>query len=515
MTTPTTNAVRISLPSLLAGGDFGQIFTRMGLLSSQNPDGSWNVRRRTVPPDLVKTLALAAPWLSERKFDLLNGYVGQADQAEAQEFQTLHKKFDALLEHRRAAGDLTAWLYRAQTGIIASADSDIASTADHADAETIGRLADRNNNPVFPGRSCHAVIFGRELTVRSKLPQVVIGFDQDPQLLADLAAAAANGAPGPGKSSLGLIFDSNTAILESLVLGGNYLAPLLGCCSPRVWAVHGQRLFSVLIFALGRLVPGIESTPVEPLQLLPHAWAHGAGATVPTLAPKSCAEAIDWWALKLQQMFAYLSDPTYFHDANSNYLPYLHQNWMMTFDQLFQRLGSIATGYRDVYAQQALMFGAMDAIGDRIYDCGSQALYRPTRAREALENIRNSIPEDAAKLLLPQAQRAVAALTDLQDGFFIQKRRNTPDVRLVNSKGATERWDMDHATKELLIARRNATHGFGHWKSHDAENVRILAHHDARLPRDLVHLPYLYMLEILCTPGEIIRTIHTAGAVVT
>jgi hypothetical protein len=47
--------------------------------------------------------------------------------------------------------------------------------------------------------------------------------------------------------------------------------------------------------------------------------------------------------------------------------------------------------------------------------------------------------------------------------------------------------DMDHATKELLIARRNATHGFGHWRSHDADNVRIRAHHDARLPRDIVH----------------------------
>jgi hypothetical protein len=74
---------------------------------------------------------------------------------------------------------------------------------------------------------------------------------------------------------------------------------------------------------------------------------------------------------------------------------------------------------------------------------------------------------------------------------------------------------MDHATKELLNARRNATHGFGHWKAHDADNVRILAHHNGQLPRDLVYLPYLYLLEMLSTPDEIIASIRSAGEEVT
>ena len=157
----------------------------------------------------------------------------------------------------------------------------------------------------------------------------------------------------------------------------------------------------------------------------------------------------------------------------------------------------------------------MDAIGDRIYGCGSQSLYRPDRAQEAIERVRNSVNQDAAKLLLPQAERAVTALTEVQDGFFIRKRRNTPDVRVVNANGLTEHWDMNHATKELLGARRNATHGFGHWRSHDADNVRVLAHHDARLRRSLVHLPYLYLLEILCTPNQVIDNITSAGDAVT
>lgn len=515
MTPPANNAVRINLPGPLAGGNFGPFFTDMGLRSSLNPDGSWNVRPPTTPPELVKTVTLAGPWLKERKFYLLDGQVGQrkVGQAEAQELQALYKKYDALLESRRAAGDPTAWLYRVQTAVMSAADSDIASTADHADTMTIGTLVNTpNNDPVFPHRSCHAMTFDRKLLLRSKLAQVLIGFDQDPQLVTDLASAAAP----TGKSSIdGLIFDSNTANLESLMLGGTYLAPLLGCCSPGVWAVHGQRLFSVLIFALGRLMPGVEYAPAEPLQLMPYAWPHGEPAKAPKLTPKSYGEAVFWWGWKLQHMFTYLSDPTYFRDANRNYLPYLHQNWMMTFDQVFQRLGSIVTSYRDPYAEHVLMFGAIDAIGDRIYNCGAKSLYGPTRAQEALDTIRNSIPEDVAELLLPQAERAVKALTDVQDGFFIRKRRGTPNVQLVNSAGAAESWDMDHATRELLMARRNATHGFGHWRSHDGDNVRILAHHDGRLPRDLIHLPYLYLLEILCTPEEVIDSIHKAGDAVT
>jgi hypothetical protein len=166
MTTPTTDTIRIALPSALAGGT-SAFFARMGLHSSQNPDGSWNVRRLS-PPELVKTLTLSAPWLSERKFDLLDGYAGQADPSASQEAQALFARFDALLVGRRAAGDLTAWLYRAQTAIMAAADSDVAAVADHADSTTIGMLADAGDNPMFPGRSCHAVLFGRELIARSK-----------------------------------------------------------------------------------------------------------------------------------------------------------------------------------------------------------------------------------------------------------------------------------------------------------------------------------------------------------
>ena len=135
-----------------------------------------------------------------------------------------------------------------------------------------------------------------------------------------------------------------------------------------MWAVHGQRLFSVLIFALRRLIPGVDYRPAQPLQLMPYAWAHGELAKVPTLAPKSYAEAIFWWAMKLQAD-VHLPWPVYRHTfaMSTANLPYLHQNWMMTLDpRCSSRLGSIVTSFRDVYAEQVLMFGAIDAIGDRI-----------------------------------------------------------------------------------------------------------------------------------------------------
>lgn len=512
MPNESSNGVTMRLPSFIGGNDPGKFLKGLGLRGSRNADGSWNVRRASNSVELVKAITLSAPWMPERKFDLLTGYTWYQDEAESQEARALYNWVDAMLAPRRAAGDQTAWFYRAQTAVMSVPDSEIALTVDDTEKGTIGNLRTPNNEVLFPGRSCHAVVFGRELYSRSKLPQSLIGFDQDPQLLTDLAAASAKGQlPSERELPAGRIFDSNAAILESLTFGANYLAPLLGCCSPRVWAVHGQRMFTVILFALGKTAPGIELTPSESLQLLPHAWAHGEWPAAPGLQEKSCAQAIDWWVMKLQKMFEFLSDPTYFRDSGGNYLPYLHQNWMMTVDQVFQRLGSIATANRDVYAQQVLMFGAIDAIGDRIYGSGSPGLYRPSRAQEALTIVRACIRDDAAKLILPQAERAVTAITEVRDGFFIRERRGTPGVHLVNSRGQVENWDMDHATKELLFARRNATHGFGHWRDHDGDNVRILAHHNGRLPRDLVYLPYLYLLEMLSAPSKMIDAVRAVG----
>jgi hypothetical protein len=110
------------------------------------------------------------------------------------------------------------------------------------------------------------------------------------------------------------------------------------------------------------------------------------------------------------------------------------------------------------------------------------------------------MPERVAELLIPKAECAVAALQAVQDGFFIKKQRGTSTVKLVNDEGITESWDMETATQKLLRARRNAVHGFGGLRNEAGDAARILAQHDGDLPRDLVDLPYVYLLEFLCVP---------------
>lgn len=484
----------------------------MGLSGTRIDNDTWDVRQSLIPEtNLVKSLTLAAPWIKERKFYLLNGYIESQDDLIGVQ-ATIYSIFEELLDERRAAGDLTAWVHGAQIAVMTASDSTLASTADRQDSIAIGaRTSGDERTQVFPQHSCHAIVFRPELYARSKIPQILIGFDQDPQLLADLGATEAASIDKKNFAQ-GRVFSSSSAIVDSLISGSTYLGPLLGCISPSVWAVHAQRLRVPIVFALGHTVSGISATPTEMLQLLPHALAYGPPPEKPTeLEQKSCSEAIDWWALKLDRMFKYLSDPTLFADRNGNYLPYLHQNWMMTVDQLFQRIGSIATSYRDIYAQQVLMFGALDALGDTVRNTGSQALYMQDRAEKALETLRSSVPRPAAKLLLPLAERAVAALRGVRDGFFITKRLGTSHIKITTNKGTRESWRLDVATKKLLRARRNATHGFGGFHEHDDDNVRILAHHDGQLPRDLVYLPYLYLLEMLCTPDEVITTICDVG----
>src|SRR6201999_3680630 len=146
-----------------------------------------------------------------------------------------------------------------------------------------------------------------------------------------------------------------------------YLAPLLGCRAPGVWAINGQRLFGAIIFNLGTVLAGVAPTPGELLHLLPHTLGQEPPLSPsPPVPPKtSYAQAVDWWALRLNHMFKYLTDPTLFADHNGYYLPYLQQNWMMTVDQLFRRIASINLSHRDVNAQLVLMFSALDVLGDR------------------------------------------------------------------------------------------------------------------------------------------------------
>jgi len=100
-------------------------------------------------------------------------------------------------------------------------------------------------------------------------------------------------------------------------------------------------------------------------------------------------------------------------------------------------------------------------------------------------------------VILPCAEAAVAALESVADGFFISRQRASGSVTITHKNGREESVPPARAVAPLLAARRNATHGFG-GKTADVRAARLLAQHDGTIPDELIHLPFLYLLEVLC-----------------
>ena len=122
------------------------------------------------------------------------------------------------------------------------------------------------------------------------------------------------------------------------------------------------------------------------------------------------------------------------------------------------------------------------------------------------------MPDTVATLLMPLADRAVESLRQVQDGFFFREQRGDKNV-IVRIPGSDRGHHKEppRAAAMLLKLYRNATHGFGGIRpprnDEDLIAERLLAHHTGEMPDDLVFLPYLYLLDVLCHPEDLRKTI--------
>lgn len=485
---------KLKFPSQMGGGDPNFVFTRMGLLAETSSPGEWVVRENLVrtpqsTTQLVRTEFLAGPGLKSDRFERLI--------APGQDEYMSHLSPDlvqAELERVREAdsGSVASMLYACQVETMAAHDSEL--------AETVRRwyrffatktFADDPDRLVFPNASVHWVSLNSVLYWRAWLPSMLMRLELDPSFEAQLRSGAL-------KRGSELTFASNHELVAPALLQGNFLGPLLGCFTPRTWSVHVPRLMNSIIFNLGRTVPGQSPTPMDTLDLLPHRFSSGTasdGATEdPAIARTAWREAIDWWTLRLDQLFKFLSDPSTFRDADENYEPYRHQNWLINASELFDRVTSALRSPRDQNAATILTFSALDLVSERFLGSDTGAISTPAAADKALHDVRASMPPLAADVLLPGAERAVAALKSIAGGFFM----GTDHIEISTAKHGTTTMSALDAVGPLMRARRNAVHGFGGSQAATKGAHQLLAQHKGALPEDLVYLPYLYLLKVLC-----------------
>ncbi|WP_141213959.1 hypothetical protein [Mycobacterium marinum] len=495
--------VTLRLPAGVFGGDPRGLIQHLGLVGRHLGDDRWAVRS-IEDKSSIRIYDLADETGLAHRFDHLSHVPEPAESfADDPELDKRFYELQSQILERLQARDPAALFHLIQSNIVRAHSSRtdlIAPVKDGYDG--IGQMPmGDTGEPAFPNRSAHLLVATDLLIRRVRLPAIIFRFDQDPDALETITGQQKD-------STKGGVFSSSADSYNEIISLVRYLGPLLGCLSPRFWCLPTTIPPATILFNLGSHINGFRQSPMELMQLIP-TRARRERIPPTQLTRHSAPQAINWWAMRLNQMFGYLSDPTTFRDAEGNYAAHEHHHWLLTFDQVFGLMTSLQCAGRDFTAQRALMNNLLDVFGDRILGLDFvDKLCSLQFAREKADEVRGKMPPQAAALLMPAADRAVAALEDAQDGFFIQRQRGDAEVRLRMPDGRWESRNPAKAVALLLKLHRNATHGFGQRKGKREKakaelNASLLVHHHGQMPADIVLLPYLYLLDVLCNPDRI------------
>jgi hypothetical protein len=407
-----------------------------------------------------------------------------------------------LVERMAGKSDIAATFHSIQFDLLKCAThQDLIAVVEQACTHLGAIPLESTGEPLFTHLSAHLVIATDLLIRRIRLPAVLFRFDQDPDAVGTIAGIGGEGG----------YFASSSNWFQDVISASHYFGPLLGCLSPAFWCLPAGRPPATVLYSLGTSIAGHRHSPMEPMQLLP-----GAGRDEPVpghdLAPTSCRIAIIWWTNRLNQMFGYLCDPTVFSNKHGIYDPYEHQHWLLTFGQIFSLTTALQTSGRNHAVQRALMNTLLDTFADRVIDRRFAQLCTYNTAKAAADRVRTKMPPMVAAILMPLADRAVDSLRRVQDGFFLRQQRGDNNV-IVHIPGSDRGHHKEPPTAAAMLLKlyRNATHGFGGMRQPETEEdliaERILSHHTGEIPDDLVFLPYLYLLDVLCHPDKVRETI--------
>jgi hypothetical protein len=121
-----------------------------------------------------------------------------------------------------------------------------------------------------------------------------------------------------------------------------------------------------------------------------------------------------------------------------------------------------------------------------------------------------ALSPEAGAILLPSAQRAVDALRDMQDGFFLRLLLGADAIDVPGRPPL----DPDRAVATYIKVLRDTTHGHGARKPKQVELTNtLLAHHDGVIPHDLGLLGYLHLLDLLAHPGDLAQHLYGGGKI--
>lgn len=507
--TPPLTAT-IHAPSWLWGANPAGFFATAGLHArvQDASKGTWQVkpeeRYRKVSPSLVEVHHLAGPRQSRPCIGRLAAFAGPRLRGPVSD-----REKEALARHAEralATKDLvdSFSLFTLQT--VLAEQVQLPEIAEHVYNELREfRFKDDSLIRVFPSAGVHVVRRRTELVHRLKMAGVLVRIEHDSQLAGgDLRGIQA--ALNAGE----LVFSSSEHLLNGATFLDVYLAPLLGAVSPAVWSLYAMREFGLVLYSLGQSIVGSKGDAAEMLQLVP---VSGPLESVPTprISAEASSEAFEWWGTRLNHFFGVLTDPAIFTDQTGAYVPVKHIQSVSSAEQLFGRVTSLQVSHRDVTARRVLFFSVLDTL-ERLTGRNIETHCSLHFAMKTLEGLKTAIPPAAAEILLPGAERAVAALRKVQDGFYLLRQSGMSEIEVIEAGVIVDRLTPEKGVVEYIKMLRNATHGFGSNKtSRKSLTNTLLAHHNGDIPHDLPLLGYLYLLDVLAQPDMVRGALYRRG----
>ncbi|GLY71587.1 hypothetical protein [Amycolatopsis taiwanensis] len=461
---------------------------------------------RRVLPGLVEVHPIAGPRQPQALFDRMDKFTGP--RLPGPVTQREKDALDERTERAVASNELVDAfnVYTLQTMLADQAQ--LPEIAEHVYDELRSfRLQGDPAEQAFPHASVHVVWRREELVRRIKMAGLLVRVEHDAQL----AAGDLKGVQDAHAAD-DLVFSSSESLLRGAMFLDAYFGPLLGALSPAIWGFHTAREIGLVVYSLGRPIAGTKGEAAELLQLLP---TTGPCESVrnPHVEPRSCSEAIEWWATRLDRLFGVLTNPAVFTDQEDHYVPIKHIQAVSSAEQLFRRITSLQGAHRDEVAQRVLFFSSLDML-ERLVGRDIESYCTLRVAEATLQHLRTEIPSAAAQLLLPPAERAVTALRELQDGFYLARQLGKSEIEVLDHGTVVAQMSLDKAAAAYVKMLRNATHGFGTRKAGQVAYANsLLAHHNGVLPHDLVLLAYLYLLDVLTKPDVLARRLYRQGRV--
>jgi hypothetical protein len=492
------------------GADPVQYFAAAGLQSRpvDGPQGRWLLQTQErylrIRPSLITVDHLAGPATRKPRFNLLAAAARKSLVPDDGQHVP-----DGLDKHHRRAEQTHALvdaivLWQLQT--LAAPLQELAGIAEevHHELISIGTEEDPDRK-LFTAAGVHLVRRAPEVVHRAKLSSVLLQVEHDPRLRTG-DVDNLRGVLAADES----VFAASENLYHGIYLFDAYLGPLLGALTPSIWAFSATRALGVIVYSLGQPLAGTLGDAVELLQVLPSQGAREP-SQVPTLPTAAAEQALAWWTDRLSHMFAVLTDPAVFTDRQKIYQPAKHLHALLTVEQLFRRIASIQTTYRDTDARLVLLFSVLDTL-ERLTGRSVDVLCSLPFARARLDAVTAKLASEAGTILLPAAERAIWALQQVQDGFYLRKQLGTETINVPTARSATRSLNPDLAAAEYVKVLRNATHGHGSNKTGRVELTNaLLTHHNGELPHDLALLGYVYLLDLLAHPDVLTKHLYRGG----